>query len=65
MKSQDEDLTDGLAYGYPVCCILTFLNRGGTANCTQALVFGIRDKANPHVPCWVLHFPDYWPEAYG
>ena len=64
MKSIDEDLTDGLAYGFPVCCVLMFLNRGGTANDRQALDHGLCNRDDPYVPCGFFHFPDYFPEAW-
>ena len=62
MKTLDEDLTDGLEYGFPVCCVLMFVNRGGTANERQALDHGVRDRNNPHVPCGMFHMPDFFPD---
>ena len=36
MKTLDEDFTDGIEYGFPICCVLAFINAGGTANGKQA-----------------------------
>ena len=60
MKTLDEDVADGLAYGFPTCCILAFLCGGGTAGgVPQALERGVvRNQGNPFVPCHVYHFPD-------
>ena len=58
-KTLDEDFTDGIAYGFPICCVLAFINAGGTANGKQALERGVvRNQGNPYVPCGIFHFPD-------
>ena len=59
MKSVSEDMRDGRRYHFPECCVLAFCARGGTANASQALDYGIcTNKGNPFVPCHVYHFPD-------
>ena len=60
MKTFDEDVADGLAYGFPTCCILAFICGGGTAGgVPQALERGVvRNQGNPYVPCGIFHFPD-------
>jgi hypothetical protein len=58
MKSIDEDLADGLAYGIPACCIIMFIAHGGTANDHQALDRGVVHGQWPWdewVPCGVIH----------
>ena len=59
MKTPDEDIADGVRYGFPTCCIMQFVKRGGTANARQAIDYGIvQNKGNPFVPCHLFHFPD-------
>ena len=59
MKTLDEDIADGVRFGFPMCCIMRFVKRGGTSNARQALDYGIcTNKGNPFVPCHVYHFPD-------
>ena len=58
MKSLEEDVRDGLAYGFPVCCVLKFIIEGGTANPRQALERGIAGGENPYIPCGFLHQAD-------
>ena len=41
MKTRDEDFADGIEYGFPMCCVIAFCARGGTANARQALDYGI------------------------
>ena len=63
VKTIDEDVADGLEYGFPPCCILMFVNCGGTANGRQALERGVvRNMGNPYVPCGFFHQPDFIPE---
>lgn len=64
MKTLTEDWHDGVEYGFPMCCILAFVNAGGTANKTQALARGVvRNQGNPYVPCGFFHTPDFIPES--
>ena len=57
MKTLDEDLTDGLGYGYPVCCVAAFVAGGGTKNGQQAIERGVVDPhGNAYVACGVHHF---------
>ena len=59
MKAVSEDLRDGGRYGFPECCVLAFCARGGTANASQALDYGIvQNNGSPFVPCHLWHFPD-------
>ena len=63
MKSIDEDVTDGLYFGFPPCCILKFINEGGTANPRQAVERGVTGGFNPYVPCGIFHFAERWPRV--
>jgi hypothetical protein len=59
VKTLEEDILDGARYHFPPCCIAAFVERGGTANATQARDYGIvQNNGNPFVPCHLFHFPD-------
>ena len=59
MKTIQEDFADGMAHGFPFCCVLKFCAEGGTSNDHQALDRGIVDPEgrNPYIPCGFLHGP--------
>ena len=63
MKTIDEDFADGIEYGFPICCVLAFINAGGTANGKQALERGVVwNVDNPYVPCGLFHTADFIPD---